>query len=491
MTVQSWQPPRWQHGVREQGLGIDKDPYSPYAYFTMILMPDEAITEAELLMTPPPEGSKRHQQKGFGRFLRILGPGIVTGAADDDPSGIATYSQTGAQFGFALNWTMLLAYPLMTAVQEACMRIGAVTGKGLAAVIRERYPKWLLYPVVGLVVLANTLNIGSDIGAMAASTQLLIPSSSTLVFPVLAIGFSIIMILLEIFVSYKTYVRILKWLALALLAYVVTAFLINVPWVEAIKATFVVNLQFNAAYLYILVAIFGTTISPYLFFWQTSEVVEDEIAAHRLAQRGGVPKLSRPYLKRLRIDTAFGMLFSNVTAWFIMVVAAVVLHSNGVLTINTAADAARALEPLVHTFPNAGYIAKVIFAVGVIGIGLMSVPVLAGSSSYAISETFNWHEGLFRKFKQAREFYLIIIIGTLAGLVFNFAGLDPIKMLVFTAVFNGLAAVPLIFLIAKVAGRSDIMGEYKSRFWSKLGVWAAFVVMLAAALALIYSMIHP
>jgi NRAMP (natural resistance-associated macrophage protein)-like metal ion transporter len=455
-----------------------------------VMLPDEAITEAELLATEAPEGSRRYnQQKGFGRFLRILGPGIITGAADDDPSGIATYSQAGAQFGFALNWTMMLAYPLMTAVQEACMRIGAVTGKGLAAVIRENYSRWVLFPVVLLVVLANTLNIGSDIGAMAASTQLLIPNTSPLVFPLLAVGFSVLMLLLEVFVSYKTYVRILKWLAMALLAYIVTAFLINVPWQEAIAATFKVKLEFTPAYLYILVAIFGTTISPYLFFWQTSEVVEDEIAAHRLAQRGGVPNLTKPYLKRLRIDTAIGMLFSNVTAWFIMVVAAVVLHANGILTINTAADAAKALEPLVHTFPNAGYISKVIFAVGVIGIGLMSVPVLAGSSSYAISETFNWREGLFRKFKQAREFYFIIIIGTLAGMLFNFVGLDPIKMLVFTAVFNGLAAVPLIFLIAKVSARSDVMGEHKSGPWSRLGVWTAFAVMLAAALALIKSMI--
>jgi NRAMP (natural resistance-associated macrophage protein)-like metal ion transporter len=450
----------------------------------MILMPDEAITEQELADTAAVPGTKRHEHKPFGRFLRILGPGVITGAADDDPSGIATYSQAGAQFGLATPWVMLLCYPLMTAVQEACMRIGAVTGQGLAAVVRDHYPKWLLYPVVGLVVAANTLNIGADIGAMAASTQLLVP----LPFPFLAVMFAVIMLLLEVFVSYKTYVKMLKWLAVALLSYILTAFLVNVPWIEALKQTVIPQVQFNKEFLYILVAILGTTISPYLFFWQASETVEDEIAAHRLAQRGGVPRISKPYLKRLRLDTAIGMLFSNVVAWFIIVVGAVVLGANGITNIATAADAAKALEPLVNGFPNAGYIAKLIFSIGIIGIGLLAVPILAGSSAYAISETFNWKEGLYRKFKTARAFYFIIIISTLAGLAMNFIGIDPIKALVFTAVFNGLAAVPLIYLLFMVSSRRDIMGDYKSGAWSKAGLLASFAVMLAAAIALVYSL---
>ena len=453
----------------------------------MILMPDEAITEAELEGAQLPAGAKRRsRQRCFGRLLRILGPGIVTGAADDDPSGLATYSQAGAQFGYGLPWTMFFTYPLMTAVQEACMRIGAVTGKGLAAVIRLHYPRYILYPVVALVVIANTLNIGSDIGAMAASMQLLIP----LPFALLAVIFSIAMLVMEVLVPYKMYVRILKWLAVALFAYPITAFLVHVPWGDVLLATVRPQIHWSPEYIYIVVGILGTTISPYLFFWQTSEVVEDEIAAHRLAQRGGTPNLTAPYLKRLRIDTALGMLFSNVTAWFVIVVGAVVLGSAGITNINSAADAAKALEPLVKGFPNAGYIAKVVFATGVIGIGLMSVPVLAGSSSYALSETFNWREGLFRKFKQAREFYFVIIFGTLAGLVFNFIGLDPIKALIFTAVFNGVAAVPLIFLIARVSSRSDIMGEYRSKWLSKLGLWTAFAVMAVAALALLISSVH-
>lgn len=453
----------------------------------MILMPDEAITEVELAESPAPVDSKRRKNKPFGRFLRILGPGIVTGAADDDPSGIATYSQAGAQFGLATAWTMLACYPIMTAVQEACMRIGAVTGKGLSAVIRDHYPKWLLYPVVALVVCANTLNIGADIGAMAASTQLIVP----LPFPLLAVIFAVVILLFEIFVPYKTYVKMLKWLAMTLLAYVLTALLVNVPWQEAIKQTFIPQIQFNKEFIYIFVAILGTTISPYLFFWQASETVEDEIASHRLAQRGGVPRVSKPYLKRLRIDTAFGMLFSNVIAWFIIVVGAVVLGANGITNINSAADAAKALEPLVEGFPNAGYVAKVIFSIGIIGIGLLAVPVLAGSSSYAISEAFNWKEGLYRKFKAARAFYLIIIISTLAGLTMNFIGIDPIKALVFTAVFNGIAAVPLIFILLIISSRKDIMGEYKSGLWSKLGLGLAFLTMLSAAMALIYSFLQP
>ena len=427
---------------------------------------------------------KKAKKRGFGHFLSILGPGIITGAADDDPSGIATYSQAGAQFGFHMPWTMLFTYPLMTAVQEACARVGAVTGKGLAAVVREHYSKKVLLPVVILVVAANTFNIGSDIGAMAASTQLLLPG---IPFGVLAVGFAAIILFLEIMVSYKTYVQILKWLAIALLSYFVTAFLVHVPWSEVVRATFVPHLEFSKEFLFIIVAIFGTTISPYLFFWETSNVVEDEISTQRLPQKGGIPIISKAYIRRLRIDNAFGMLFSNVTAWFIIVVGAVVLGAHGITNINSAADAAKALEPLVKGFPNAGFLAKLIFSIGVIGIGLQSIPVLAGSSAYAISETFSWREGLFRKFKKAREFYFIIIIGTLIGLAFNFIGIDPIKALVLTAVFNGIAAVPLIFLIAKVSSRADVMGEYKSGRWSRLGLWVAFVVMAIFGAALLFS----
>lgn len=366
------------------------------------------------------------------------------------------------------------------------MRIGAVTGEGLAAIVRRRYPRWVLYPIVFMVVAANTFNIGSDIGAMAASTQLLVPSVPV---PLFAAGFSAVIIILEVFVAYRVYIRILKWLAIALFAYLITAFLIAVPWAVALRATVIPDLQFNSSFLYIVVAIFGTTISPYLFFWQTSNTVEDEIAEKRTGVKGTAPRISRNYLRRLRVDTVLGMFFSNFVAWFIILVGAVVLHSAGITTIVTAADAAKALRPLVHSFPNSGYLAQVIFATGVIGIGLMSVPVLAGSSAYAISETFRVNEGLSRRFGQARTFYLVIVAGTLIGLALNFIGLDPVKSLILTAVINGIVAVPLIFIIARISSRRDVMGTYSSNFWSKLGLWVAFAVMGAAAIALLTSLL--
>ncbi len=408
----------------------------------------------------------------------------MTGAADDDPSGIATYSQAGAQFGFATLWTMLLTFPLMVAVQEACMRVGAVTGKGLAAVVREHYPKGVLYPVVGLLVAANTFNIGSDIGAMASSTQVLIPGAPI---AVIAIAFAVLIVALEVLVSYRVYIRILKWLALALFAYVITAFLINAPWDKALLATLIPQIRFDQSFLYIVVGIFGTTISPYLFFWQTSNTVEDEILERRTDVSGGPPRISRSYLRRLGVDTTIGMFFSNLVAWFIILVGAVVLNAAGVTNIATAADAARALQPLVHSFPNSGYIAQLIFAVGVLGIGLMSIPVLAGSSAYAVTETLGWQEGLSRRFKQARAFYAVIIAGTLIGLVLNFVGLDPLKALVLTAVINGIVAVPLIFLIIRLSSRRDLMGTHRSGPRSQIGLWTAFIVMTAAAIALLIT----
>ncbi|HSX41381.1 MAG TPA: divalent metal cation transporter [Candidatus Saccharimonadales bacterium] len=424
---------------------------------------------------------------GFNRFLRILGPGIITGAADDDPSGIATYSQAGAQFGYGLAWTMLFTFPLMTAVQEACARIGAVTGKGLAAVLRDNYSRKVLYPVVALVVAANTFNIGSDIGALGAGVQLFAPQ---IPFAVIAIAFTVLMIGLEVMLSYKTYTKLLKWLALALLSYTVTALIVNLPWGTVVRATFVPHIQLNADYLFIIVGVLGTTISPYLFFWETSAVVEEEISEHRLAQKGGIPRLSRRFLKNMRLDNAIGMAFSNITAWFIILTAAAVLNSHGITQINSAADAAKALEPLVQGFPNAGLVAKVIFAIGMIGVGLLSVPVLAGSSSYALSEVFGWREGLYRKASKARGFYAVIAIGTLLGLFMNFVGFDPIKALVLTAVFNGIAAVPLIFLILKVGGNREIMGDYRHGGVSRALLWITFLVMGAAALALFASFIH-
>ncbi|MFC5503078.1 NRAMP family divalent metal transporter [Lysinimonas soli] len=450
------------------------------------------MTRREHLTTPDALGrpAKRTSAERLSRALRVLGPGLVTGAADDDPSGIATHSQSGAQLGFGVLWTVVFTLPLMVAVQEACMRIGAVTGRGLAAVVRETYPRAVLYPVVLLVVVANTLNVGSDIGAMSASLQLLVPGVPA---PLFSIAFALVIVALEVFVSYRIYIRVLKWLALALFAYVITAFLVTVPWDQAVLATVVPHIEFTPDFLFLLTAILGTTISPYLFFWQTSNVVEDEIAEKRMPDPvGGVPsrpRISRGYLRRLRVDTVIGMFFANLIAWFIMLVGAVVLHDSGITTITTAADAAAALRPLVNSFPNAGVLAEAIFAIGVVGVGLMSVPVLAGSSAYAVSETFGWREGLSRRFGQARAFYLTIVVGTLVGMSFNFLGVDPIQALVVTAVVNGIVAVPLIFLILRLSSRADVMGEHRSRFWSKTGLWLTFILMAAAAVALLVSLV--
>ncbi|PKL31652.1 iron transporter [Candidatus Saccharibacteria bacterium HGW-Saccharibacteria-1] len=424
------------------------------------------------------------QRKSFSRFLRVLGPGIVTGAADDDPSGIATYSQAGAAYGFGFLWVFPFIYPLLLAVQESCSRIGAVTGKGLAAVIKENYSRKLLYMSVLLVVVANTINIGADLGAMAATTQLFVD----LPYALLAVIYAVVIILLVVFVSYKKYAKILKWLAIALLSYPVAAFLIGQDWSEVFQATFLSLPSINADTIYILVGILGTTISPYLFFWDTSEIVEEEIVHHRLTETGSNPKVNKHFLKSIRLDNFMGMTLATVTAWFIVIVCASVLFKNGVTGIDTAADAAKALEPLVNGFPYSGLIAKGIFSVGVIGIGLLAVPVLAGSSAYAISETLGWKEGLHRKFKRAAGFYIVIIVATLVGLFINFLGIDPIQALIFTAVFNGIAAVPLLWMIARVGNNSKIMGSYINGVVSNIFVRLALLVMGVAVIALFIFM---
>lgn len=421
----------------------------------------------------------------FNRFLRILGPGLITGAADDDPSGIATYSQTGAQFGYGQLWTAIFMLPFQTAVQEACARIGGVTGKGIAAVVRYHYSRPVLYGVVLLVLIANTINIGADIGAMAAAAKLIIP----IPFAVWTLSFTAVMLVLEIFTSYKTYAKILKWLVLALLSYPLTLFIIHIPWIEVIKATFIPHFEFNFGFLFIITGVLGTTISPYMFFWQASEETEEEREHHMLGLFGK-PHVGWGFIRKMRIDNFIGMFFSEIATWAIIVVSAAVLNTHGITNITTAADAAKALEPLVQSFPNAGFWAKVLFSVGVIGLGLLSVPVLAGSAAYALSEAFHWKEGLSKKLKDAHGFYGVITIATLLGLIINFVGIDPFKALVFTAVINGLVAVPLIFLIGRIANREDIMGEFKSRWLSNVLITITFIGMGAAALGMLVSFIR-
>ena len=412
---------------------------------------------------------------------RILGPGLITGAADDDPSGIATYSQTGAQFGFGQLWTSLYQIPLLLAIQEACARIGAITGKGLAHVIKENNGKIITAGAVFLVVAANTINIGADIGAVAASANLVV----NVPVPILAILTAVLIIGLEVFVGYKKYAQILKWLGLALLAYPITALMVHEPWGQILIATLIPHVEFSFDFLFIVVGVFGTTISPYMFFWEASQEVEEEISLHMIVKEGKKPVMIRRFLRHLRIDNAIGMVFAEVIQWFIIITTATVLFSHGITNIGTAADAAKALEPF------AGSYAKDIFAIGVVGIGLLAIPVLAGSASYALSETFGWKEGLYRKLSNAKGFYLVIIVATLIGLAMNFVGINPIRALVFTAVFNGVAAVPLIYIIARINSSKKILDKNRGGILSRSLVWLTFAVMAIAAIAMFYTLARP
>jgi NRAMP (natural resistance-associated macrophage protein)-like metal ion transporter len=418
-------------------------------------------------------------------IFRILGPGLITGAADDDPSGIATYSQTGAQFGFGQLWTSLYQIPLLLAVQECCGRIGMVTGKGLAGVIKEHYTRSILIGAVLLVVVANTINIGADIGAVAAAAQLVVKAP----FWLYAVLTTVLVVTLEVLVSYKSYAKILKWLALALLSYPATTLIIAEPWGEILRATLVPHFEFTFAFLFIITGVFGTTISPYMFFWQASEEVEEEIAARVRTNKDGKPRIGLNFIRNMRIDTAIGMVSSELVQWFIIITTGSVLFSHGIKTINTAADAAKALEPLVSSFPNSGLLAGDLFAIGIVGVGLLAIPVLAGSAAYALAEAFNWPEGLSKKFAQARGFYGVIILSTALGLLLNFVGIDPMKALVLTAVFNGIAAVPLLFLIAKINGNAQILGAHCGGLLSQVFTWLSFGVMGICAVALLYTSI--
>ncbi len=425
---------------------------------------------------------KKKKQTRFGKFLSVLGPGLVTGAADDDPSGIATYSQTGAQFGFGQLWTAVYMLPFMIAVQEACARIGLVTGKGIASVIKANYNKKVLYSVVIIVLIANTINIGADIGAMAAAAKLIIPFP----FAVWTLLFTATILIFEIFTSYRLYARILKWLAISLLAYPITVFIINLSWFDVLKASFIPHIEFNFAFLFIITGVLGTTISPYMFFWEASQEVEELKDKNRI--RNGLPKLHKRYIHNMRVDNNTGMIVSEITTWSIMAVAGAVLHTSGTTDINTAADAAKALEPLVQSFPHAGFTSKLIFAVGIIGLGLLAVPILSGSAAYAVAEAVNWQEGFNVKLKKAHGFYGIITIATIIGLAINFIGISPVKALVYAAVLNGIAAVPLIFLVIRISSDKKIMGKYKSGALSKAFLWITFLGMAAAAILMFVMM---
>jgi len=419
----------------------------------------------------------RQAKKGVAENIKALGPGLITGAADDDPSGVVTYTTIGAQFGYQLSWLALFSLPLMIAIQEMCARIGAVTGQGLAGVLKNYYSRWILYFSVLMLLIANGINIGANLGALAAVAQLVLGGRS---FAVYTLVFVIITLLLEIFISYKVYVHYLKWLTLSLLAYAITAVIVHHEGRELLRFTFLPTLDWGRLVILGLIAFLGTTISPYLFFWQASSEVEEEIKERKISGFGEKrPRVGKRFLRLIQKDVILGMFFSNLVAYFIMITAAATLFRAGISDINSAADAARALEPL------GGKLASFLFALGIIGTGLLGIPVLAGSAAYAVAEVFGWKEGLYQKLDEAKGFYGIIILSTLVGLFINFVGISPMKALYFAAVVNGIIASPLILIILLVANNKKIMGKHNNKFWSNLLGILTFILMTLAIVLLL------
>jgi Mn2+/Fe2+ NRAMP family transporter len=402
--------------------------------------------------------------------LEVLGPGLVTGAADDDPSGIGTYSQVGAQFGYGMAWTMFFGFPLLASIQAICARIGCTTGKGIAQNLRQHYPPAVLRGVVILLLIANVINLGADLGAMGAVLALIIPG------PVLLFtaGFGLISVILEVGLSYTRYASILKWSTLSLFSYVAVVFVSHVPWNVAIRDTLVPTFSFDKDHAMALVAIFGTTISPYLFFWQAGQEVEEQHRRH-VKPLHVSPRRAGTELARIRTDTLVGMGFSHVTALFIIIATAATLHAHGVTEITSAAQAAEAWRPI------AGQFAFALFAVGIIGTGLLAVPVLAGSAAYAVSETFDWTEGLDRQPREAKAFYGVIALATLGGVALNFIGIDPMSALYWAAVVNGLLAPPLMVVTMLIARNPAVMGDLVMGHWLEFGGWLATAVMWIVA----------
>lgn len=421
--------------------------------------------------TPPPITPTSANES----WVKKLGPGLITGAADDDPSGIATYSQAGAQFGFGMLWTLLFTYPLMVGIQIVSARIGRVTGHGLATNIRRHYPAPLLYFIVGLLLIANTINIAADVAAMGDAVKLVVGGPAHLY----AIGFGVVSVLLQVLIPYTRYVRVLKWLTLALLAYVGTVFVVHIPWTQFLTKSLVFPaLPWKPKYITTIVAVFGTTISPYLFFWQASQEVEDLRAdpnAHALKH---APKEARAGFTRIKVDTYIGMAFSNLVAFFIMLTTAVTLNTHGITDIQSSAQAALALRPI------AGEFAFILFSLGIIGTGMLAIPVLAGSAAYAISGAFKWRNSLEDEPAMAPRFYGIIVVATLLGVALVFAPIDPIKALYWSAVVNGIISVPIMAVMMLMAARSDIMGRLVVHRRLKVLGWLCTIVMAVAVISM-------
>ena len=407
--------------------------------------------------------------------LKSLGPGLITGASDDDPSGIATFSQAGAQFGFGMLWMALFQYPMMTVIQEICARIGLVTGSGLGGILKKKYSKKILIPLSGLVLIANTINIAADIAAMGAAVRLLIPQVPIFI---TTIFFVIFIVGLEIVVPYQKYMKILKYTALSLLSYIITAIIVGGSWSQILTFSVIPHIEIKPEFATMFVAIIGTSISPYLFFWQASEEAEEDVAKQKIKEIGkGNPEVTKKEIKLMRIDIAVGIAFAELIVWAIVITTAGSLHTHGVTDIQSSEQAAKALEPLVKTFPHAGEIAKAIFAFGIIGTGLLAIPVLAGSSGYILADTFGWKQGLNKKFKQAKAFYIVIAAATSIGLLINFVNIDPIRALVYAAVINAITSIPILFAVLKISNDKNFLKtETNGKLSNTIG-WITFIVM--------------
>jgi len=413
-------------------------------------------------------------------FLEKLGPGLITGAADDDPSGIAAYSQAGAQFGYSLLWTLFFTYPLMVGIQVVSARIGRVSGYGLAGNIRRHYSPAMLYGLIGLLLLANTINIGADIGAMADALALVTggPRHAYIV------GIGALCIVLQVFISYHRYVRVLKWLTLSLFSYVGVVFAVDVPWAAVFRGTLIPSFSLDTDYVTTVVAIFGTTISPYLFFWQASQECEDLRAVKADKPLHDHPEQAVRQLRRIKIDTYIGMGFSNLIAFFIMLTTAATLYAHGVKDIQSSAQAAEALRPL------AGRFAFLLFSMGIIGTGLLAVPVLAGASAFALAETFRWRRGLDLTPLRGARFYGVIAVSTLIGVGLGFTRIDPIKALYWAAVINGVISVPIMFTMMRMVDNPKIMGNFVATKRLTVLGWLATAVMAIAVAVMFLQMLH-
>lgn len=411
-------------------------------------------------------------------WLEKLGPGLVTGAADDDPSGIATYSQAGAQFGFNMLWIAIITYPLMVAIQVISARLGRVSGHGLATNIRRHYSAWLLYGSVLLLLVANTINIAADLGAMGAALNLVVGGPTH----VYTVALGVLSVVLQVFVPYRSYVRVLKWLTLALFAYVATVFVVQIPWQTVVIRTLAPQLSWKRDYLTTIVAVLGTTISPYLFFWQASQEVEEMRSQAGQRALKHAPRQGPASLRRIRMDTWIGMGVSNIVAFFIILTTAATLHAHGVTDIQTSAQAAVALKPI------AGRFAFTLFSLGIVGTGLLALPVLAGSAAYAMAGTFKWRNSLALKPRLAKRFYAIIVLSTLIGLAMGFTRIDPVKALYWSAVINGVVSVPIMALIMFMAVNPKVMGNFVIPLRLRVTGWIATIAMATAALAMFWFM---